>query len=256
MQAHSFSGDLFDKRLWDPLIESYRKLYPSGDFSMPAMLSGGVAIRDQIYPVRIPLAFGAAAVDPLTLVEIPRTELELVFRLFPDQGWRAFYAVCDLWDFAYGVDDLTKLGTPKPDFLVNARSNLAATTRILRGDIDLDAAVQTACLTAELSMKAALAHLGVHEKALKDLSHSLPRLAQKLLGLAPSAADARLLATVQSFPNYVGARYTAHGLKRIELMELAMRAQYVAADAVRRIANRNLGAGMEARTDTPPRVWF
>ncbi|WP_156467383.1 MULTISPECIES: hypothetical protein [unclassified Phenylobacterium] len=42
----------------------------------------------------------------------------------------------------------------------NARSNVAATTRILAGDVDVDAAVQSACLSAELALKGGLAHLG------------------------------------------------------------------------------------------------
>lgn len=89
---------------------------------------------------------------------------------------------------------------------------------------------------------------------MKGLSHNLQRLAAKLVELAPCATDARLLAAVQKFPNYVGARYAAHGLTRVQLMELAMCAQYVAADAVRRITDRDLGGDMEARHDTPERA--
>lgn len=254
MKANGHSGDIFDKRIWEPLMESYRKLYPSGDFSIPPMLSGGVAIRDQMYPVRIPVGFGTFSIDPLKLIEIPQPELELAFRHFPDQGWRAFYGACDALDFAYGVDDLLSGGTPKPDLFANARSNVAATTRILAGDVDVDAAVQSACLSAELALKGGLAHLGLDERALKDLSHNLPRLAAKLVELAPGPSDARLLAAVQKFPNYVGARYAAHGLTRVQLMDLAMRAQYVAADVVRRITDRNFGGEMEARNDTPSRA--
>lgn len=254
MQANGRSGDVFDKRIWEPLMESYRRLYPSGDFSIPAMLSGGVAIRDQMYPVRVPLGYGTFSIDPLKLIDIPQSELDLTFRHFPDQGWRAFYGACDALDFAYGVDDLLRGSTPKPDLFVNARSNVSATTRILQGDVDIDAAVQSSCLSAELALKGALAHLGLNDQALRNLSHSLPNLAAKLVELAPSPTDARLLASVQKFPNYVGARYAAHGLTRIQLMELAMRAQYVAADAIRRVSERRMGLEMEARNDTPMRA--
>lgn len=136
----------------------------------------------------------------------------------------------------------------------NARSNVAATTRILAGDVDVNAAVQSACLSAELALKGGLAHLGLDERALKDLSHNLSRLAAKLVEVAPGPSDARLLAAVQNFPNYVGARYAAHGLTRVQLMELAMRAQYVAADVIRRITDRNFGGEIEARNDTPSRA--
>lgn len=167
MTLKCYSGDVFDPRIWEPLMESYRKLYPSGGFSIPPMLSGGVAIRDQMYLVRVPLGYGTVGIDPLKLIEIPRAELELVFRHFPEQGWRAFYGACDALDFAYGVDDLVEGATPKPELFVNARSNVAATTRILAGDVDIDAAVQSGCLSAELAMKGALAPLGAGRQGIE-----------------------------------------------------------------------------------------
>lgn len=30
MKLKGYAGDIFDKRIWDPLITSYRKLYPNG----------------------------------------------------------------------------------------------------------------------------------------------------------------------------------------------------------------------------------
>ena len=65
--------------------------------------------------------------------------------------------------------------------------------------------------------------------------------------------DARLTAAASKFPDYVGTRYASHGLTRVQLMELAMRAQFVAAEAVRRISHRDMAGTMEARSDTPAR---
>ena len=143
MKEKKNSGDLLDKSIWEPLMEVYKKLYPTGDFSMPAVVVGGVAFRDQMYPARANLGHGTFAVDPLKCIDITQEELAFVFKHYPDQGWRAFYAVCDLWDFGYGVDDAVGFGTPAKDLLTNARSSLAATPRILSGDVDIDSAVQT-----------------------------------------------------------------------------------------------------------------
>lgn len=79
-----------------------------------------------------------------------------------------------LW---HGVEELLSNGSPARDLLANARSSVVATPRILYGIFDLDAAVQTAYLTAELSIKAVLAHLGWTEQQLKSLSHHLTKLA-------------------------------------------------------------------------------
>lgn len=253
MREKKIAGDILDKRLWDPLMEVYRRLYPTGDFNMPSLFTGGVAIRDQMYPARVHLGYGTVSVDPLKSIEISREELALVFKKYPDQGWRAFYGVCDLWDFGYGVDDLLKRGTPATDLLRNARSSLAATPRILSGDIDIDAAVQTACLTAELAMKAALTHLGATPGDLKKLSHRLPDLATALVAKRSTSTDGRLLAAASKFPDYVGTRYSSHGLTRVQLMDLAMRAQFVAAEAIRRVSDRNMAGDMEARPNCPDR---
>jgi hypothetical protein len=249
MQENKLRESLFDKRIWSPLMDIYRRLYPSGDFSMPALLVGGVALRDLMYPVHVHVGYGTFSVEPLKCIQITQEELNLIFRHYPEQGWRAFYSVCDLWDFGYGTADLISYGSPARDLLNNARSSVVATPRILSGIIDIDSAVQTACLTAELSMKAALTHLGWTEQELRKLSHHLTKLAEALIGTKPTLNDDRLRIACTKFPNYVESRYSPHGLTRLELMALAMRAQFVAADAIRRVADRNLAGDMEARPD-------
>lgn len=253
MKANGISGDLFDKAMWGPLMAIYHTLYPAGDFSMPAMLKGGVALRDQMYPVRIAVGYGAVSVDPIDCIEIPRDELELIFEHYPDQGWRAVYGVADLWDFAYGVSDLEHGTGDAPQLLANARSSLAATARILAGDIDIDAAVQTICLTAELALKGALAARGWTEAQYRKLSHHLIKLADALIGEVSTAHDDRLRGAIAHFPDYVGTRYASHGMTRIELMVLAMRAQFVAAEALRRVSHRDLASMLEADPRNLPR---
>lgn len=253
MKANGISGDLFDKAMWGPLMAIYHTLYPAGDFSMPAMLKGGVALRDQMYPVRIAVGYGSASVDPIDCIEIPRDELELIFEHYPDQAWRAVYGVADLWDFAYGVSDLEHGTGDAPQLLANARSSLAATARILAGDIDIDAAVQTICLTAELALKGALAARGWTEAQYRKLSHHLIKLADALIGEVSTAHDDRLRGAIAHFPDYVGTRYASHGMTRIELMVLAMRAQFVAAEALRRVSHRDLASMLEADPRNLPR---
>jgi hypothetical protein len=253
MKAEGISGDVFDRAIWDPLMTIYHALYPAGDFSMPAMLKGGVALPDQMYPIRVAVGYGTVSVDPIDCIEIQREELELIFKHFPEQGWRAFYGVADLWDLAYGVSDLSHGTEDAPQLFANARSSLAATARILAGDIDIDAAVQTICLTAELALKGALAARGWQEPQYRKLSHHLDRLADALIGEVPTAHDNRLRGAVAYFPDYVGTRYASHGMTRTDLMVLAMRAQFVAAEALRHVSDRDLASKLEADPNTSPR---
>lgn len=253
MTKNGIYRDLCDTQIREPIMEIYRRLYPSGDFSAPAMLEGGVTLRDRMYPVRVSVGVGSISVEPLKAIDIKREELALIFQHYPEQGWKAFYGVCDLWDFAYGVDDLIKTNSPASELLNNARSSLSAISRIITGSLDIDAAVQCACLTAELSMKAALRHLGSSDDEIRNFSHHLKKLSDALITKAPRATDERLRAACTKFPNYVQTRYASHGLTRLELMALAMRAQFVAADAIRRVTDRNMGGEMEVRHDCPAR---
>lgn len=256
MKVTNVGGDLLSPALWNPVKAIYQKLYPSGDFSMPAMLIGGVALRDRFYPARVNVGFGTINIDPVKCIEIPPQELRVIWQQRPDQVWRAIYAVADLWDFAYGVNDLR---SAKPEACVlwaNAQSAIASTARTLTATQDHDAAVQSACLAAELSMKGVLAHLGWDEPRYRKLSHHLPELAQAIINERPSSGDAHLKAAADQFPDYVKTRYGPHGLTRVQLMGLAMRSQFVAAEALRRVSDRNLAGQIEHGPDAVPRRDF
>lgn len=254
MRENGVSAPLFDPAIWTPLMDIYRKLYPTGDFNMPNLFEGGVAIRDRMYKVKVYVGFGTNRIEPLKSIEISPRELEVVFKHYPDDGWRALYGVADVWDFAYGIDDLSRNQGPEALLLSNARSSVASTARTLIGDLDIDSAVQTACLSAELAMKGALASLGWTEKQYRNLGHDLVKAAEALSKAAPRPSDAMLLGACAQFPDYVKTRYADHGLSRKELMSLAMRAQYVAAEAVRRITDRDLAGQIGADSRNPPRA--
>lgn len=65
-----------------------------------------IAIRDKMYNVNVPIIFGSYMIDILNLIQIEQQELENIFQNYPAQGWRAYYGVADLVDYAYAVDDL------------------------------------------------------------------------------------------------------------------------------------------------------
>lgn len=251
MDQNNISGNFLDERIWVPLMASYKKLYPTGDFSVPALSSAGVAIRDKMYPVHVGIGFGTVEVDPLKLIDISTEELSYIFNNQPEQGWKALYGVCDLWDFAYGVDDLKRDKSPAAELLSNARSAISATARTLLGQTDIDSAIQSACLAAELSLKGALTILGVSAQQIRAASHNLVKLAEILISLKPNGNSSLLLEASKDFPNYVSTRYSSHGLKRTELMALAMRSQFVAAEAVRCVSERNFASQVDNGANPP-----
>ncbi|MCK0544520.1 HEPN domain-containing protein [Pseudomonas syringae pv. aptata] len=248
MDEQGVAGDFLDEGRWKPLMAAYKKLYPTGDFSMPGLLSAGVAIRDRMYPVHVEIGFGTVSINPLEMITITREELSSIFNTHPQEGWKALYGVCDLWDFAYSIDDLRFNDSPAADLLNNARSAITATARTLLGSTNIDSAVQSCCLAAELSIKGVLTILGASEKAIKSLSHNLVKAADLLISVSSNGNDQMLREACDNFPDYVSTRYSSHGLRRVELMALAMRSQFVAAEALRRISERDFAGDIYTAT--------
>lgn len=93
MKEQGYSGPFLDDAIWKPLMSIYGELYPSGDFSVPALFEGGVALRDRMYKIRVNVGFGQFAINPIDCIEIPKQELEVIYKLEPEQFWMAFYSV-------------------------------------------------------------------------------------------------------------------------------------------------------------------
>lgn len=246
-------GDFLNKTIWVPVMASFHRLYPAGDFSFPPLLVGGVALRDRFYTVRINVAYGRPSIDPLKCIDIAGAELETIWNLNPEQVWRAMYSVADLWDFAYSTEDLREQNTEADQHWNNAISSIETTARLLRDGHMVDAAVQSICLTAELAIKGVLAFIGLAESARKALSHNIPLLVEKLAEERPFTSDTQAKSTAQHFPDYVKTRYSDHGMTRVQLNELALRAQFLAADALRRLSERNLAKEIQEDLRNPPR---
>jgi hypothetical protein len=253
MQFKGLSGDILASELWGPLMIIYNQLYPSSNFSMPSMLVGGVGLRDQMYLARVNVCFGSGVVDPIKCIDITPLELEIIWKQDPSQVWRAIYSVADLWDFAYSVNDLRSQNHDADQLWSNAGSALSGTARTLAGDHDLATTVQSACLSAELAMKGVLAFFGWSEPRRRKLNHHLADLAEAVISCSSTVKDEDLMRACAEFPDYVRTRYDPHGLSRIQLMTLGMRSQFVAAEVLRRVSERNFAGEIEADHLSPPR---
>lgn len=252
MRINGIEGDWLASEIWEPLMAEYKTLYSSGDFALPSMAVGGVAFRDKMYLARVNMAYGSASIVPLNLIEIPATELEIIFHSYPDEIWRGIYSVADLVDFSFGIDDLKGQVIDADELWNNARAAIAATARTLAGDQDYDSAVQSACLAAELAMKGCLAFLGWSEGQRRKAGHRLIDLAEAIIASKPTLNDGRLRLACAGFPDYVQTRYKPHCLTKLQMLTLGMRSQFVAAEALRHISLRDFGATVEASSDSKP----
>lgn len=98
-------------------------------------------------------------------------------------------------------------------------------------------------------MKGTLLHLGVPEKDLKNpkiFGHNLNKLFDRMTKECSHRDDLSLLPALSKFPDYVGDRYRKTQRSRLDIIALALDAQFVAASAVRRISGEDMASQMEA----------
>ncbi len=255
-KTNNFHVDLLDPYFFESIVapaqKIYDNLYLKGNFSFPPILSGGVAIRDIIYSVKVPLAYGKILITPLDLIDIDQNELGMIFTHYPEEGFQALYSVCDLIDFGYGANDLISMNSPATGFLERTIEQIAAFSNASSNHLPIDAFVQTALLTAELAFKATFIHLGESEEyCRKKFSHRHVDMACYLAQKLPAQSDNEILKICKNFPNYVHSRYNSTGLKRFELIKVAMGAQFVAAECTRRITDRNILKSIQAQAQSP-----
>lgn len=161
-------------------------------------------------------------------------------------------AFADLHDFTLGLNALGQTNNVADDRWHMAASNRADVANNLPIAAGVDSIVQPVCLTAELSLKAALHCAGIEPKK----KHDLPDLASKLADARPHRDDTLIANILKHFPDYVESRYTAVGLSRLTVVRLALAAQFVAASSVRRFSPVDLALVMESDSWPGPRQPF
>lgn len=245
LKEQKIIGDIISPEIKTPIENFYKKFYKSKNFSFPPILKGGVLIRGCIYLANVYLSYGSFSIDPLKCIEISSAELNLIYKQDKMLVGSAIYSVLDLWDFAYGIDDLKERSKAADQLWHNAKSSIHSTASLLSDSCNINAALQSICLSVELSLKGCLAFLDIPECRLRKLGHDNVKLVDELISLRPSSSDNLLRNMASTFPDYVKTRYQAHELSRIQLMKLFVKSQFIAAEALRRVSERNLVKELE-----------
>lgn len=230
----------------DRVMQDYRRLFPQVDEAWPGKGVGLAASVDTVRKVTVAVILGTCSVSIHQSLDFQSHE-EWVRWCRGDAAIAACsaFAFADLYDLTYGIDG-GKVQPPSELWRM-ALSNLEDVANILASGFSVDSVVQPICLTAELSMKAALIDLGVDPKTLakRDVGHNHEELARRLAALSPHRDDPIVAAVAAALPDYVQSRYTASGLTRLSVVKLALGVQFIAASACRRIGNQDFAANLE-----------
>lgn len=227
--------------------EIYRELYRPEDLYMPALFVGAFMFRDVSFQLRIPVGFGAPSITPIDFL-YGMTDRQKQW-LFSDKqiGLTFFDQFIDLWDFAYGLDDVEKLKTRPPkaiELWTLARQQLEAAAATILVSFDKYVVIQNCIICVELLMKGALYAAGKTEKEVRSYQHRLNDIAKDVVAQYPLLDGERYIRTVGKYPNLIERRYEFKKYRRTEIGALLMNTQYIAGETMRLFSDRNVRSEM------------
>lgn len=224
MRLNKIQGDI--SSFYKPVEDIYQKLYPRQKFSIPNLLIGGIAFRDQIYITRIPVIYGMAGINLFDFVDIDPSELALMHNVYFEQYKKAIYSICDLYDIAFGIDDILKEKESNEILVYWLEMILSSTmsaTFALSENINLANAIQSSLLSVELAAKSSLMYLGCDANYIKSLGHCRKMIKENLISYKIIDKNDNFFEIYYSLPKYVDSRYKPQNLSKQELVNIAIK---------------------------------
>ena len=243
MRLNKIQGDI--SSFYKPVEDIYQKLYPRQKFSIPNLLIGSIAFRDQIYITRIPVIKGINLFD---FVDIDPSELALMHNVYFEQYKKAVYSICDLYDIAFGIDDILKEKESNEILVYWLEMILSSTMSAafaLSENINLANAIQSSLLSVELAAKSSLMYLGCDANYIKSLGHCRKMIKENLISYKIIDENDDFFEIYYSLPKYVDSRYKPQNLSKQELVNIAIKSQFLVSEIIRKISKRNLAESIQ-----------
>ena len=243
MRLNKIQGDI--SSFYKEVEDIYQKLYPRQKFGIPNLLIGGIAFRDQIYITRIPVIKGINLFD---FVDIDPSELALMHNVYFEQYKKAIYSICDLYDIAFGIDDILKEKESNEILVYWLEMILSSTMSAafaLSENINLTNAIQSSLLSVELAAKSSLMYLGCDANYIKSLGHCRKMIKENLISYKIIDENDDFFEIYYSLPKYVDSRYKPQNLSKQELVNIAIKSQFLVSEIIRKISKRNLAESIQ-----------
>lgn len=242
-----FSFGLFSNPEVQHIIDAYIAMMPEVETSWPGAGIGLIASVDQVRKTTFPIIFGDNELEVWQIAGFMSNE-EWWEWCRKDRAIAAdvSFAVADIHDFTMGLNEIENCASEALTLWKMSRSNLEDMANTLPNSFSHDSVIQPICMVAELSLKAALVSSGVDLNTLKGKNgHNLAYLAKTVMDKTPHRDDRKIKAVIDNLPPYVASRYKPAGLKRLQVVRLALGVQFIAASTLRRITTSDLAIHME-----------
>ena len=120
---------------------------------------GAFVFRDIFLPLRVLIGYGRAEINPMQgMRDVPENVLKWVFHK-NETGNTLYDQWIDLYDFVYGLDDVSKLKNCSEqaiEWWLLAKQQLEGASATLLGSIDKYTIIQNSIIAMELFLKGAL----------------------------------------------------------------------------------------------------
>jgi hypothetical protein len=208
-----------------------------------SMFTGSYFFDEYFWPVSIPIGYGRFKLDALASLETMPDALKKDLLQNKDELWVYTLYCADCADYAYGYDDIRKLGTLPPlalSFLENADKELRGAISQLNSPRPNSKAVLAARMATEIFLKAFLiAKRGLTETELKKLRHDIPKITRACIEVSPVKEFEIIESLAHVFPP-VEERYVGQEKKLNEVWEALCLSQMSAATVIRHFTDRDL----------------
>lgn len=254
----SFSLGIFSNPEVQRIVDAYTTMIPEVETSWPGAGIGLIASMDQVRKTTFPILYGEN-----------NLEIWKIAGFSSDEEWwewcrkeqtiaaEVSFAIADIHDFTMGLNEIENCASEALTLWQMCRSNLEDMANTLPNSFSHDSIIQPICMVAELSLKAVLVWHGVDLKTLKGKNgHNLAYLAQTVMDKKPHRDDSQIKTVIDNLPPYVASRYKPAGLKRLQVVRLALGVQFIAASSLRRITTSDLAIQMESGGFPGPRQVF
>lgn len=241
------------------IMDAYGAMMPEVDTNWPGAGIGFAASVDQVRKLTFPVVFGQVSLQPWQVAGFASAEECWIWcRQDRAIAGDVAFSVADLHDFTNGLSEIEHAIPTATTLWRMARSNIEDVANTLPTSFSHDSVIQPICMVAELSMKASLVHDGADPDSFRKgkNGHNLSSIAVRMAEGRPHRDDARVQAIVGALPPYVESRYKPAGLKRLQVVKLALGVQFIAASSLRRLTGADLALQMENDEWPGPRQPF
>ncbi|MGX5651325.1 hypothetical protein ACWKW4_13800 [Hydrogenophaga borbori] len=220
--------------------KTYEELFPEVRTTWPGSMIGICASSDRVKKVTFGIIFGEPTVPLWQGLGFSSNEEWSTWCRQDDliaAGTALSFA--DIYDLMHGGGVLQSVSASAAERWRMATGYLEDVANTLPMASHVDAVLQPVSLVAELACKAALLHLGVPDRELssRPYGHDVPALVRRLAAERPYRDDELVIKVAEQLPPFVSSRYEAARLSRLQVVRLAVGAQFVAASVARRLSN-------------------